>query len=333
MSAPTQELSPETLEAVEKIKKLLNLAAKNPSKEEAASAASKAQELLAKYNLDVATVGEISPEAGKREQAAVDGGFYAYQRRLWGAVAGLNFCLHWNQQYWTTGKRYTAGVGSEIVTKKVLKYRHALIGRVVNVRSTMAMASYLSQAVERITQEHLKVDAISRVSGYAVNFREGAVATIVEKLEERRAVALDEDERRRRDYERAMAAGASTSTAVTLAGLAKTERDANLDFKHGEGFSARVAAHRAQAARERAEEEKRYAEWAAANPEEVREREEEQRRREAKNASRRRGRWSAGSSGKSVDWGAYRAGRDAGRAIGLDPQAEAKRAAGALGSR
>ena len=326
----TEQLSPETLKAVEKIKKLLDLAAKNPSKEDAASAAAKAQELLAQYNLDVATVGEISPEAGRREQAAVDGGFYAYQRRLWGAVASLNFCLHWNQQYRTRGQRYTNGVGSEIVWKDVLKWRHALVGRVVNVRATMAMAGYLSQAIERITRERIQADAISRVSGWAVNFREGAVMTIVEKLEERRAVALDEEERRQRDYERAMAAGASTSTAISLASLAKTERDANLDHLYGEGWSAKRAAARAEAAARAAEEERQYAAWAAANPEEVRRREEERRRQDAKNASRRRGRWSSGSSGKEVDWGAYRAGRDAGKAIGLDPQAEARKAAGLL---
>lgn len=45
----TQQLSPEELKAVEQIQKLLNLAAKNTSQAEAASAAAKAQERLSLF--------------------------------------------------------------------------------------------------------------------------------------------------------------------------------------------------------------------------------------------------------------------------------------------
>lgn len=40
----------------ERVRKLLNLATKNPNEAEATAAAAKAQELLVAYNLDMATV-------------------------------------------------------------------------------------------------------------------------------------------------------------------------------------------------------------------------------------------------------------------------------------
>ena len=49
---------------IAKIEKLLALAEKNPNEHEAMSAALKAQELIAKYNIDIATLGtsEEKPE-------------------------------------------------------------------------------------------------------------------------------------------------------------------------------------------------------------------------------------------------------------------------------
>lgn len=51
---------------IEKIEKLLALAEKNPNENEAMSAALKAQELIAKYNIDIATLGasKEEPEIG-----------------------------------------------------------------------------------------------------------------------------------------------------------------------------------------------------------------------------------------------------------------------------
>lgn len=112
---------------LKRLQGLLNLAAKNSNPEEAASAAAKAQELLARYNLTAESVEQGRAAAdGKREQAAVDGGTYAWQRELWGAVARLNFCLHWVQSHELFIKNKRVGTGLRRTTTQgwVLKKRH-----------------------------------------------------------------------------------------------------------------------------------------------------------------------------------------------------------------
>ena len=66
------ELSPAMVKAIETIQKLLNLAARGGTPEEAANAAAKAQDLLNKYNLSVDTVTGATQD-GKREEAKVAG--------------------------------------------------------------------------------------------------------------------------------------------------------------------------------------------------------------------------------------------------------------------
>jgi hypothetical protein len=209
-------------EVLERIKKLLNLAAKNPNENEAASAAAKAQELLARYNLDAATVeNSAAVKDGKREEAKVDGGFYSYQRELWDSVAKLNFCLYWTQDYrvFTRSKRVGTGRDRYTTEGHVNKKRHRLVGRIVNTRATIALAQYLEEAIERVTLERLgervnlgyvysgSANAV-RFSNWAVSFRKGCAARIIEQVDDRREqMRLKEAERARRDAARAKRAG------------------------------------------------------------------------------------------------------------------------------
>lgn len=311
--------------AIDQIQKLLNVAAKAGTPEEAATFNAKAQELLARYNLDASVVErESGAKSGAREDARVRGGFYEYQRDLWGAVAELNFCMYWTQRYRAHHR------GRERVMK-----RHRLVGRIVNTTATRHMAEYLEQAVERITRERLHGDTKQLFSRWAISFREGAVRTIIDKIRVRRREQIDQEELR---AEQAATAGYSTSTALTLASLAQREEDANNDFLYGEGYTAKQAAEAAQWAEAQKQREVEYTMWAAAHPEEVRAREEKRRKeqeeydkREARNARRRKGRsWNPNSSGKKIDGGAFRAGREAGKGIGLDPQSAARKPAGLL---
>ncbi len=85
---------------LDKIGKLLAHAAKAGTQEEAATFAAKAQELMDQHNLDTVALEKRSGvTSGKREDAAVTGGFYAYQRRLFKVVAELNFCLYFAENY------------------------------------------------------------------------------------------------------------------------------------------------------------------------------------------------------------------------------------------
>lgn len=321
MTNTSQELSPEALKAADKIQKLLNLAAKAGTPEEAAAATAKAQELLAQHNLDVGTVENATGLDGKREESKVEGGFYEHQRDLWRAVAQLNFCLYWNQRYVYQGRGRVYNVpgdrtsGTSTIEKRMLGRRHAVVGRVVNVRATIAMATYLDQTIERLLKERLGDQAGHHFSNWAVSFRKGAAAEIITKIYERRHELLEAERRRQADV--AQRAGTSTATALTLATLTEREHDANIDFTCGAGTSARWAAERAEKAQRAQEREASYARWAAAHPEEARKKEQERAAKEqaqARRASRR----------DRTDYGAYFAGQDAAKHVGLDPQVRTK---------
>ena len=328
------ELSPEVLKKLETVQKLLNLAAKNPNEAEAAAAASKANEMLTAMNLDVAAVEAMSgKKEGKREELKVDGGFYSFQRELWDAVAKLNFCLYWTQQYRTEDWRYVDAYGNKSMkpgegkTRQkvdVIRNRHRLIGRVVNTRSTVAMAEYLAGAVERILTDRLASlgrDEMSRQSNWAMSFRKGAMDAVIEMVQDRREKFLAAEREKARKASRA-ATGASTATGLTISAYQDAETDANMDFIYGEGWSARQAQERAERAALRAKREAEYTAWAKANPEEAAARKKASDEALAKAASRSR--WRGGSTPKdNTDYSAYYSGHDtAKKNISIDQQVD-----------
>jgi hypothetical protein len=316
-----------------KIEALLRLADrnKNSSPAEAASAAAKAQELLLAYNLDASLIGS-GGEDGRREEAKLKGGVYQYQRDLWSQVADLNFCLYFTSgEYVEITRKRKRSDGSTYAWKdERWEARHRLIGKRINVIATVNMAQYLQDAIERLVMERLGNQNNLRFSNFAVSYREGAASTIINKLYERRKELIADEERREREaHEKAEAAGrkgVSTETALTIASVEQTERDANMDHLMGEeGWSARKRSERAAEAQRRKEARDAYTRWAEENPEEAREQarkaREEDEKREARNAARRTGSYrGGGSGGKDVDRSAYYAGRDAASKISLDPQ-------------
>ncbi len=328
---------------MEQIQKLLNLAAKNPNEHEAAQAAAKAQELLSRYNLDVSTIEKAADaKAGKREQAMVDGGTYAYQRELWKAVAELNYCVHWVQPYRVFTKSKRVGTGKDRFTTEghVTKQRHMIVGRMVNTQATIALAQYLQAAIERVTLERLGLrhnlqisgQAISsdlnaqRFSNWAVSFRKGCAKRVLEQLQDKRSMILAaEAKKTRADEARAKRAGISTATGMTLKELSKAEREANYDFMYGEGEWAALQARRAEAAKKAKEEQAAYTRWAKAHPEEARAKEEEER----KKARSYRGGWGSGPR-DTTDHSAFWSGYDEAKDISLDQQVNQTKATARL---
>jgi flavin-binding protein dodecin len=321
-----QELDEADIRAIQTVEKLLALAGKNPNANEAAAAAAKAQAILAERNLDMAAVEEAQGKtSGKREEAKLRGGMYTYQNQLWRAVAELNFCYYMcyrgHEEVKTRRRSLWSG---EMITDTRYKrvWRHHVIGRIVNVRTTHALATYLESTVERLLMERLGDDNSQRFSSWAVAFREGAVHDIVTRLEAKRARVIAQEERERREAEeRARTAGTSLERAISTQTVAQTEKDANMDFIHGEGWSAKQRARRAEAARAKAEAEAEYAAWAAANPEEAKEKEAERAEEERKYWARRRGGGgSTPDTASDKNPGAWRAGREAAADIGIDEQ-------------
>jgi len=317
----TREFTEEQTAVLEKVEKLLRLAARNTSPEEAASATAKAQDLLLAYNLDVEAVGKggTSSEA-KRERQAIKGGMYQYQRELWSAVARLNFCMYWTITHHVEREVRRRGWDGQMQTRRVdgHEYRHTLVGKRVNVRLTVAMGTYLEQTIERLVRERYPQNS-QRFMREAVAYREGIADELYWRLDARRTQRIEDEERRIR--EAAARAGTSTSTALTIGTLEQQEKDANEDFRRGveQGTTARERAERADRMR-RAEEE--YTRWAEANPEEARRQADEARK--ARRRTRRGG--GPGSRGgetardKRTSLGEYWSGRDKGRTVGIDPQ-------------
>lgn len=293
-----------------KVAKLLQLAAKAGTEAEAASAAAKANELMEAYNITTSQLERAQGAlSGKREQAAQAGGMYEYQRRLWHWVAELNFCVYWH--------------GRKLTLCPDKKYRrrsfHQLVGRTVNVAAARALGEYLQQAVERLCRErlHEKGEGSAQFySRWAVSYREGVSDAICLKLSERRELKLSEARAEAEAQAQRAMQGTSTATALTLRDVVEREREANLDFVFGEGYSAKRAAERARQAKAEAEADAEYAQWAAAHPEEARAQAEKDRRKNERSARR------SFAKEKPTDWGAYSAGREAGRGVSIDLQAD-----------
>lgn len=339
------QLDDEQLAVLKKVEKLLRLAGSNENAEEAASAAAKAQELLLAYNLDASAIGGADAD-GQRGKEKLDGGFYEYERNLWTMLAETNFCLYWNQRDWIDRPE------NEQLHAKVLKMRsyfrqrhiqvrrHHLVGKKVSVMTTKFMAEYLLGTIERLTREFIasdcRTDAEGRIVGLgaalrsrrATSYREGIAATLVDKLWDRRHEQIAEERKAARKAEMAqadaMAKGASSATALTIASVQQSEHDANMDVLYGEGYSAKQRAQAAARAAARKAADEEYTRWAAAHPEEAKKQAEEARKEERKRSNRRYS-GGAGSRGGATkedlrDHGAYNAGRVKGQEIGLDPQ-------------
>lgn len=301
----TAELTQEQLNVLPKIEKLLNLAAGAGTQAEVESATAKAQALLAQYNLDTAHLEDTaSKQNAKREEAKVEGGLYSFQRDLWRAVAELNFCYYWSQRFWNKE------------TKKMAR-RHALIGRVVNTRGTIAMATYLQNTIERLATQRIREEGWLLSSAWAWSYRKGMAAAVIEKLQDQRRVVLTEEAKKARAANKAGMTSAA-GTALTIASHSRSEHEANIDFlMKEEGYSAKQAAH--DAAMEAA-----YTAWAKENPDEaftkfryVDAEGEEHKYYAARSGGGRR---SSGIDRDKTDWTAYKLGNSEGKKIGLDPQ-------------
>lgn len=314
------EPTPELLEKVtERIQKLMSLSRKNTSEAEAAAAMEKAQALLTEYNLDMASVETAQAGTAAREKAAVAGGMYVYQRELWAAVAKLNFCMHFRQHV----------LENEPGTRKLRwRNKHQVVGRKINTRATIQMATYLEGVIDRLCRERLTVrSGVGVTSGelnsqffssWAVAFREGIADRAIEKVLERRNQALRAEHKKKAAADKA-AEGVSTATTITLSHYVDKETDANIDFMWGEGTAAQWAADRAAEAAEAEALERERVQLAKDNPAEYLRREEERRKNE-----RRRG-LGRSEPARRVNGAGYYAGREAGETVGIDPQVDEQR--------
>jgi hypothetical protein len=320
---------------IDKIGKLLAVAASTTNDAERDAFTNRAMALLAANNLDMAAVeqGTSGAKAAKRSDEKRKGGFFKFQRDLWASVADLNFCMYFSLRTYIPGRinrskaqRYGGVKAAREAGEGGFEFQHRLVGRTVNVAGTLAMAGYLEEAIERKVRARLPDQPKLWYSPEMAAFREGIADEIRCKIRDRRAEQIAEEERKAAEAEekaaQSYAGNNPLGTAITLSSVKQTERDANVDFIYGEGTSAKWAAQRAARAAERAAAEAEYTAWAAANPEEVaRQAAAERKKQKARDAYIPKGRASSSKASK-YDNGEYWRGREAGKSISIDPQVE-----------
>jgi len=146
-----------------KIQGLLNLANNNSNVEEAALAASRAQELCDKYRLDLAAIEEDTGHQQNKEEISKDHApLYRGQRSI----------------YWKT--RLAVGLCEPNGCKVFLRGGNIqIVGRKTNSEIVRYMFSYLSKEIERLCAQQLV-----RGGGktWANNFKIGAVNAISDRL-------------------------------------------------------------------------------------------------------------------------------------------------------
>ena len=216
----TNQMTPEQIAIIEKVKKLMALANNNDNEHQAEAAMAKAMELLAAHNLDMAQIGKTAKGA-QRKDNKLKGGLYGWQRNLWQAVSELNFCMYWSIKGLQRGSTY----------------EHRILGSEVNVLSAQIMAEYLQGTVERLAREYAKVHfpGQSIFIRDMIAYREGVATRVAERLRTLRAERVREDERKKREAQatRNHPGAASGGTGLILMDVIYSEEDANYDFLYG----------------------------------------------------------------------------------------------------
>ena len=286
-----------------KIKKLLELAGRD--EKEAASYMAKAQELMAKYNLDMAQVGSATdtkagadythPEDIANMKRVKDthkrGAMYEYQRNLWATVATANYCWHW-----------TIPIYKDVNgTSRVVTRHHMIVGREVNVISAKLMGDYLEQTINRMCP-YQGSQCLSRA---AISWKEGCASKLQVRLRTRYSELKEESTK-----------VSENSTALTLVGVENAEYDANYAFLYGEKA---LQDKRARDIARRTEQ----AEQIINAPAEKAETNAERKKREARYA-RNSAKWQRQSDAKwaKKDINAWYEGRSKGEEISLDSQVD-----------
>lgn len=313
-------------DVIRKIQKLFSLA-QSPIESEAALAMARAQELLAKYNLDLATVKETFVEGGtvaapeeKREKTRMKrSAKFAWQRKLWRSLAEANFCWYWVTEVHEPDRWH--GKGTKVRVK-----RHIILGRQSNVVTVQMMGEYLEDSIERL----LPYPNAERHSRSAFWWKTGCAARIVERI-------VEKAEKLKRDSEKN---ATGEQGLVLLRDVHQREYEANYDTRYGAGAYTRKqisdakweeeqkeAEIKAEADRIKAERDwLEYLQNETPEQKKVREKEEARQRRleeRQERRARRRGR-SWGRERKeevvTVDEEAYSAGKKAGASVSLGAQ-------------
>ena len=156
---------------IDRIRKLLALAT-SPNEHEAASAAEKAQAMLAEYNLSMAEVEAVNTNGSDeivRDDSPKPGKIW--RRPLYGAVGRLYFCQYF---YAHRGPLDT----------------HTFIGARHNIEVAKLMANYLEEAIIRLGNEGARSVMPHERTRYKTSFMLSCAIRLCVRLRERLAETL-----------------------------------------------------------------------------------------------------------------------------------------------
>lgn len=190
---------------IDKVRKLLRLAERGGTPEEAASAAAKAQELILRHKLDSVTLDDDTPEeeqvVGHHDNAPLD----ASGSATWKTRLAHFLCLH--------------------NSCRAVKYGRALliVGTPTNVETVRFLYRHVSDQIQNLT----RMSASGRGKSYANNYRVGCVDGVNEKLRDmQRAI--------RQEY-----AGSSALMVIDKEGKAVDAFMSGLNLRRGARSSMR----------------------------------------------------------------------------------------------
>lgn len=315
---------------IRKIQLLFQMAARakgndgSSNEAEASAAMAKAQELLAKYNLDMATIQDAKVAGGsntedneKREKTRLNRtAMYAWQQRMCKAIAEANFCWYWTR---------TVVEENKVNHKMCSVKRHVILGREANVTAVTMMYDYLCEVIEGNVPQRGTKDIVSRSAN---SWREGCADRLVSRINDKQMKMQYEVEQQAKQA--ASGKAATVGTAITLRSVTDNEYAANYDATYGAGAYARSKATDAewyaqQAERQQLDEEVKAKLLASETPAQCQAREAAEAKEAEKEAKANERYWQAQDRRKQReadrrDWSAYQAGQAKGSQINLDSQ-------------
>jgi hypothetical protein len=222
---------------ISRIQKLMAMANHAGSNEnEAAVAAAKVQELLTEHNLDMASIGgaeALSKAEARTKTPHNRAAMYQYQRDLMAALAENNFCMHFIQEMNKPDPRSKRDVlvDGQWVRGRSVKC-HVLLGREVNVVTTRMTYDYLVDAMDRL----LPWQGMEKRGKDALLWLAGCTDRLVERLAARRA-EMEAESRKKAEEEKVRSrhpgAASQGNALVVLTDVYGSEAELNQDALYG----------------------------------------------------------------------------------------------------
>ncbi|MDM7993507.1 MAG: DUF2786 domain-containing protein [Candidatus Fermentibacter sp.] len=168
-------MTDDTKAIIEKVKKLLALAGRTTSVEEASAATRRAEEIIAKYRLDTATIERADPTCSEPITDSPDPLWVGSRTELWMEVLVSGLSKHYG--CYTFVNRFKQNQESARPARAVYRSQYVIVGRPSDVEIVRYMFAFAHAEIVRLS-------AVERGPVAKAAFRRGAVSAILRGLRE-----------------------------------------------------------------------------------------------------------------------------------------------------